>query len=147
MEAVRAAEPFGQCAGDGEDKKIGVPSSGNHVVVIPFTTEVHTKNGKSFGPSITLSTIGDRQVLDRTLAHELSHTLGLRHPWDTEADGADRRDVSNTMAAGPVGNPGVVLGNLLNSEGNNKTDLRSTAGKALTEDQRKKTSNNLEKVK
>jgi hypothetical protein len=51
------------------------------------------------------------------------------------------------MAAGPVGNPGVVLGNLLNSEGNNKTDLRSTAGKALTEDQRKKTSNNLEKVK
>ena len=121
----------------------------NEIKFITFTGLMFTTNGKNDLPKSidVMNKVMKLKDWARTLAHELGHTLGLHHPWDTYEDGADNNDIHNTDGLGPVGNPSNVLNNLLNTEGNKVESLQSGTGTELTPKQRKKIDQKLDEVK
>lgn len=119
----------------------------NHVKVVLFTDFTMYEDGKRISKPVIISNSFSVESRGRSLAHELGHTLGLHHPWDTKDDGADDKDINNTMGLGPVFKPQVVLNNLMNSEGNKVKSLNSSKGTQLTDKQRNKIDQKLDEVK
>lgn len=105
----------------------------NRVGIITSQRFTLTQNGKFVRLSVVLRKPDE---IFRTIAHELMHTLGLRHPDDPKGNNGD---VSNTDVLGPLApirTPEDILNNLLNSAGNKS--YPSNTGKELLPSQRKK---------
>lgn len=90
-------------------------------------------------PSISKTFPRTEEEQARSFSHELGHTAGLVHPWDP----GTIKDVSNVQGLAPVGNPSLVLENLMNSPGNpvkilNPSELGLKQGRQLTSSQREK---------
>lgn len=93
-------------------------------------------------PSIRISdTKNSFEIISRSLAHELGHTAGLYHPWDSHNN---IPEINNDKGLPPTNQTGLIKNNLLNSEVNPIPSLRSNFGTELIKEQREKIKETVE---
>ena len=83
----------------------------------------------------------DVEEIARTLSHELGHSAGLFHPFDSKND---IPEINNSLEVLPLGNINLIKDNLMNSEQNPVQELKSNKGKNLIRQQRQKIKTTVE---